>query len=324
MPHWKRVCCYLARINGCEGNTNFASSDTPPGTGDVHLTLIQNIPIVGSVVVTTSHPLSLSNTQRGIEMLLKLNVPLLGVVENMAHFVCPSCKLTTPLWRAADSTGGGAGKLADEYGIPLLCQIPFEPNVLNGNEKKLWKHQRLKKRYLTQYANLLVASVNLPENADGLSRRLGEMVVDDVIKGVTRLESTDGFNVGRELNSSDYISACSEVPEHYALDVSNLDTDLHLSSCGEHVIKPSLPGSDLKILSLEHRAISCKTGRCKKRHHRFLENPFWASRLNRGVRFDDRGRVVAITDVICPRQRVDAATKVPWNLQTNKSKTKYS
>ncbi|KAL5968450.1 Iron-sulfur protein NUBPL [Taenia solium] len=118
------------------GPLNTLVIDTPPGTGDVHLSLVQNVPIKGSVAVTTSHSLSLSDTQRGIEMLLKLNVPLLGVVENMAHFVCPSCKLTTPLWRAADSMEeSGAAKLADKYEIPLLCQIPFEPNVLNGKEK---------------------------------------------------------------------------------------------------------------------------------------------------------------------------------------------
>lgn len=53
----------------------------------------------------------------------------------MAHFVCPSCKFTTPLWRAADSTEEcSAAKLADKYEVPLLCQIPFEPNVLKGKE----------------------------------------------------------------------------------------------------------------------------------------------------------------------------------------------
>ncbi|EUB64211.1 Iron-sulfur protein NUBPL [Echinococcus granulosus] len=118
------------------GPLNTLVVDTPPGTGDVHLSLIQNVPIRGSVVVTTSHPLSLSDTRRGIEMLLKLNVPLLGVVENMAKFVCPSCKFTTPLWCASDSTEeSGAAKLADQYEIPLFCQIPFEPNVSDGKEK---------------------------------------------------------------------------------------------------------------------------------------------------------------------------------------------
>ncbi|KAM7538114.1 hypothetical protein Aperf_G00000068262 [Anoplocephala perfoliata] len=112
--------------------------DTPPGTGDVHLSLIQSLPIKGSLIVSTSHPLALSDTRRGIEMLLKLNVPLLGVVENMASFVCPVCKSTSEIWRSMGPTKlSGAAKLADEYKIPLLCQIPFEPSDLNDNEKNV-------------------------------------------------------------------------------------------------------------------------------------------------------------------------------------------
>uniref|UniRef100_A0A5K3EKJ2 Iron-sulfur protein NUBPL n=1 Tax=Mesocestoides corti TaxID=53468 RepID=A0A5K3EKJ2_MESCO len=120
------------------GPLNTLVIDTPPGTGDVHLSLSQNVPIRGSVVVTTSHALSLSDTQRGIEMLLKLNVPLLGMVENMASFVCPSCKTTSSLWHAAGSTEeSGAAKLAAQYDIPLLCQIPLEPGVSVANETGL-------------------------------------------------------------------------------------------------------------------------------------------------------------------------------------------
>ncbi|VDN96049.1 unnamed protein product [Rodentolepis nana] len=118
------------------GSLNTLVIDTPPGTGDVHLSLVQNVPIKGSLIVTTSHPLALSDTQRGIEMLLKLNVPLFGIVENMAHFVCPSCKSASNLWSGAGSTElSGSAKLADEYKLPLLCQIPLEPSISSGNEK---------------------------------------------------------------------------------------------------------------------------------------------------------------------------------------------
>ncbi|VDL18392.1 unnamed protein product [Hymenolepis diminuta] len=116
------------------GSLNTLVIDTPPGTGDVHLSLVQNVPIKGSLIVTTSHPLALSDTQRGIEMLLKLNVSLFGIIENMAHFVCPSCKATSYLWGGSTELSGSA-KLADEYKIPLLCQIPLEPSISSGNEK---------------------------------------------------------------------------------------------------------------------------------------------------------------------------------------------
>ncbi|VDK88304.1 unnamed protein product [Dibothriocephalus latus] len=111
--------------------------DTPPGTGDVQLSISQNIPVQGAVIVTTSHSLSLADTRRGIEMMLKLNVPLIGVVENMSHFVCPCCKTKTDLWQldnTADSDSG-ATKLAAEYNIPLLCRLPIEPMMSVTNDR---------------------------------------------------------------------------------------------------------------------------------------------------------------------------------------------
>ncbi|KAL7063858.1 hypothetical protein AAHC03_05547 [Spirometra sp. Aus1] len=111
--------------------------DTPPGTGDVQLSISQNIPVQGAVIVTTSHSLSLADTRRGIEMMLKLNVPLIGVVENMSHFVCPCCKTQTDLWQLDDAANSdsGAAKLAAEYDIPLLCRLPIEPMMSVTNDR---------------------------------------------------------------------------------------------------------------------------------------------------------------------------------------------
>ncbi|VDL97487.1 unnamed protein product [Schistocephalus solidus] len=125
--------------------------DTPPGTGDVQLSISQNIPVQGAVIVTTSHSLSLADTRRGIEMMLKLKfvtepahpnphslqVPLIGIVENMSHFVCPCCKTQTDLWQLDDTAGSdsGAAKLAAEYSTPLLCRLPIEPMMSVTNDR---------------------------------------------------------------------------------------------------------------------------------------------------------------------------------------------
>ncbi|KAL5968451.1 hypothetical protein TSMEX_003806, partial [Taenia solium] len=91
----------------------------------------------------------------------------------------------------------------------------------------------------------------------------------------------------------------------------------------DHLIDSALLDSDSTTPNLKYCAIPRKTSRCKKRHPSVLENPFWASRLTKGVRFDDKGRVMAVTDVIRPRQRMDTPIKVAWNTQTNKPNTEY-
>ena len=87
----------------------------PPGTGDVALTLSQTVPVAGSVVVTTPQTVSVADTRRAVRMYQKLNVPTLGVIENMSHFVCPACRHESDIFGK-----GGGEKLAAELTIPFL------------------------------------------------------------------------------------------------------------------------------------------------------------------------------------------------------------
>jgi ATP-binding protein involved in chromosome partitioning len=103
--------------------------DMPPGTGDVALSLSQSVPVAGSVVVTTPQTVSVADTRRAVRMYQKLNVPTLGLVENMSHFVCPTCR------HEADILGKGGGEaLATELGVPFLGRIPiYEPIRVGGD-----------------------------------------------------------------------------------------------------------------------------------------------------------------------------------------------
>jgi ATP-binding protein involved in chromosome partitioning len=103
--------------------------DLPPGTGDVALSLSQSVPVSGSVVVTTPQTVSIADTRRAVRMYQKLNVPALGLVENMSHFVCPSCR------HESDIFGKGGGEaLAAELGTPFLGRIPlYEPIRVGGD-----------------------------------------------------------------------------------------------------------------------------------------------------------------------------------------------
>ena len=106
------------------GELDYLIFDMPPGTGDAQLSLSQVIPLSGAVMVTTPQDVSLLDVRKGLQMFRKMNVPLLGVVENMAGFVCPSCRHETPIFGE-----GGGQKLAEEFGVPLLGSIPLDPET---------------------------------------------------------------------------------------------------------------------------------------------------------------------------------------------------
>jgi len=103
--------------------------DMPPGTGDIALSLSQTVPVAGAVVVTTPQTVSVADTRRAVRMYQKLNVPTLGLIENMSHFVCPSCAHESDIFGK-----GGGEKLAQELSVPFLGRIPiYEPIRIGGD-----------------------------------------------------------------------------------------------------------------------------------------------------------------------------------------------
>ena len=103
--------------------------DMPPGTGDIALSLSQSVPVSGAVVVTTPQTVSVADTRRAVRMYQKLNVPTLGLIENMSHFVCPSCS------HESDIFGKGGGEaLATELAVPFLGRVPlYQPIRVGGD-----------------------------------------------------------------------------------------------------------------------------------------------------------------------------------------------
>jgi ATP-binding protein involved in chromosome partitioning len=94
--------------------------DLPPGTGDAQLTIAQQTPLSGAVIVCTPQDLALLDARRGIGMFRRVNVPLLGLIENMSNFCCPACNRQTPIFGH-----GGARSEAEKLGIPFLGEIPL-------------------------------------------------------------------------------------------------------------------------------------------------------------------------------------------------------
>ena len=102
-------------------NLDYLFIDMPPGTGDIQLTLAQRVPVSGAVIITTPQEVALADSRKALEMFRKVNVPVLGVIENMSTHVCSHCGHE----EAVFGTAGGAA-LAQEYEVPLLAQMPLE------------------------------------------------------------------------------------------------------------------------------------------------------------------------------------------------------
>jgi ATP-binding protein involved in chromosome partitioning len=98
--------------------------DMPPGTGDAQLTLAQNVPLKGAVIISTPQDLSLIDARRGLAMFKKVNVPVLGIVENMSYFQCPHCGTRSDIFGH-----GGARHEAERLGVPFLGEIPLHMSI---------------------------------------------------------------------------------------------------------------------------------------------------------------------------------------------------
>ena len=96
----------------------------PPGTGDIQLTLAQRVPVAGAIIVTTPQDIALADARKGLKMFEKVNVPVLGVVENMSVHVCSKCGHVEHLF----GSGGGA-RMAAQYGVELLGELPLDSRV---------------------------------------------------------------------------------------------------------------------------------------------------------------------------------------------------
>lgn len=115
------------------GDLDYLVVDMPPGTGDAQLTLAQAVPMAGAVIVTTPQTVALSDARRGLRMFQQLQVPVLGIVENMSYFIPPDRPEIT-----YDIFGSGGGeKTAKELNVPLLGSVPLEMSVREGGDRGL-------------------------------------------------------------------------------------------------------------------------------------------------------------------------------------------
>ncbi len=112
------------------GDLDYLFVDLPPGTGDIQLTLAQSVPLSGAVIVTTPQDVAAHVAERGAQLFPKLNVPILGIVENMSHYVCPDCGHEAHIFQR-----GGGARAAETLGAPLLGGVPLQEAVAASGDQ---------------------------------------------------------------------------------------------------------------------------------------------------------------------------------------------
>ena len=115
------------------GELDYLIIDCPPGTGDAALTLTQQAPLSGAVIVTTANDLSLIDARKGLQMFQKVNVPVLGIVENMSYFTPPEPEFAGRKYYLFGQ--GGGRRIAEELGVDFLSEVPIDPRIVEGGDQ---------------------------------------------------------------------------------------------------------------------------------------------------------------------------------------------
>ena len=111
------------------GELDYLLLDLPPGTSDIHLTVVQTVPVTGALIVTTPQDVALADVTRGVKMFEKVNVPVYGIIENMSYYHCPKCGNEDHIFGEH-----GGEKIANKMNTPLLGKLPLDPAILKAGD----------------------------------------------------------------------------------------------------------------------------------------------------------------------------------------------
>ena len=159
------------------GELDYLVFDMPPGTGDIQLTLVQTIPLTGAVIVTTPQEVSLIDARKALKMFSRVNVPVLGIVENMSYFIAPDTGKKYDIF----GTGGGS-KIAKELDTPFLGGIPIDSKIRIGGDSGIpmiyddpdSEHSKI----ITEISRELVSQINIRNLSEGSNSKI-EILLDD-------------------------------------------------------------------------------------------------------------------------------------------------
>lgn len=169
--------------------------DLPPGTGDIPLTLAQTIPITGILVVTTPQDVASNVAVKAIGMFEKLNVPIIGVLENMSHFVCSNCNEKHYIFG-----DGGAKKISEQFNTPFLGEIPLNSGIMSGSD--LGKPIMITKPDSPSAEAFRIAGKNIAAQCSIIAAKLQEEMKAESSNSSESSETTPTQDAGEALSSS--------------------------------------------------------------------------------------------------------------------------
>jgi ATP-binding protein involved in chromosome partitioning len=153
------------------GDLDYLIIDLPPGTGDIHLTLTQTIPLSGAVVVTTPQDISLADARKACTMFKRVEVPVLGIIENMSYYICAKCGHREEIF----DTGGGK-KAAAEFGVAFLGEIPINTRIRIGSDTGrpivLAEPEAEQSKMLRQLTRLMAAQLSTYQLSGGTGNKV--------------------------------------------------------------------------------------------------------------------------------------------------------
>ena len=137
------------------GNLDYLILDLPPGTGDIQLTIVQKLALTGAVIVTTPQNLALLDVKKSADMFNKVNTPIIGIIENMTHFMCPHCNESTKIF-----PGEGGAQESSRLNVPLLGRIYLSPEITESTENGLPYVLKYEDSPITSEFSKIVSQIN--------------------------------------------------------------------------------------------------------------------------------------------------------------------
>ena len=147
------------------GQLDYFIVDLPPGTGDAQLSLVQACHVAGAIIVTTPQEVAVGDALRGAKMFERVNVPVLGIIENMSGFICPNCGSRHELF-----SSGGGDRLSEEVGAPLLGRVPLQARL--ADEADAGKPVVVSQPDSPAAKALIAIAESLPQRLGGKSKPL--------------------------------------------------------------------------------------------------------------------------------------------------------
>ena len=212
------------------GELDYLFIDLPPGTGDIQLTLAQQAKLTGAVIVTTPQKVASDIAKKGLEMFEAVNVPVIGIIENMSGYKCPSCDDVTPVFG-----NGGGENLATTFKVPLLAKIPLDPELMMASDEGSTQYDSNDSFYQKKFTEIteILESEMVKAQEQAKEFETDEISVSDIGLKIKWIDNSESEIEARKVRLSCPCASCVD------------------ENTGEKILKPEHVPANIKILGVK-------------------------------------------------------------------------